>query len=363
MKKFKKNELLKKCTVIPEKTGVFVLLRMNTIIFSKFTENLAKFIHIYVCSDVDDTNIKNLINEFDELVYFETDSLIESFIVFNIINHTGKYNDFSALTEGIYPEYNNKIKAWYSYIYLAVDFIKPPYLKTSNDTVEDNIYIGPFRNSFLLNDALDTFSDIFKLPRCESSDFPCFRLTENKCLGFCQNKLQEALPELINKMILIPNKEIINKLIEKKESLLDDLKFIESEHISNQILNIQRYYKNLLFCYVSQFIDGEFTITINIGKNLCKLIVREGMIEELIRYSDNTEEYIEDYLNIAQSDLSNRKDNELLAYDKSEYDHRWTIFRFLIDTEPDNLENILQNNIEEIQKYIFKEINGGSYVD
>ncbi|MCK9328648.1 MAG: hypothetical protein PHY08_05215 [Candidatus Cloacimonetes bacterium] len=360
MKKILKSEIQNNYNNlnIPETTGTFILLKNNQILFIKTTGNLNKFIHFYTDQHHEDNNVKDLINQFEIVYYFETQSLIEAFIIEQIIVNTGKFDKFQASILGNIPEYNIKIKPWYKYLYLAINFIKPPYISISNDTVKDDFYIGPFRNSFSLNDALDTFADIFKLPRCESEDYPCLKLAENKCLGFCQNKLSEALPELINKMLLIPNKQVVEKLKTKQEALINDLQFFQADILTEQIKILQRYYKIILFSYVSQFINGEYELYLNEGLLLCKLIINDGMIKEIsIENKNNHKE--NQYFYICDTDLSNRRNNELLAYEKSEYDHRWIVFNFLYDTEPDVIEAILVENLQYIQQNLFKKINGG----
>ncbi len=357
MKRINKIELLKdyEKVNIPEQIGVFTLLHKNQLIFIKTTANLKRFIHLYTDGKHVDNGVKDLYSRFDELCYITCDSLIEAYIIELLIVNTGEFYDFKVAVHGNIPEFNNKIKAWYNYLYLSIDFFKPIYLKQVSDTAGNDIYLGPFRSSFTLNDALDSFADIFKLPRCEDEDFPCSRLDNNKCLGFCQNKLSEALPDMINKMMLVPNREVIQKLTAQRESLLNELKFIEADTLIEQIKLIKLYYKNILFLYVSQFINGEYKLNLRDGKLFCRLVICDGMIKELIT-EDKNNIRMNQYLNIYESDLSIRRTNELLAYDKSEYDHRWIVFSYLYDTEPDIIEAILIENIADIQKELFKNI-------
>jgi hypothetical protein len=69
------------------------------------------------------------------------------------------------------------------------------------------------------------------------------------------------------------------------------------------------------------------------------------MIEEIITPDS--------YVELKHFDLENRKSNELLAYDKAEYDHRWVVFNFIYNTEPEMIESLFMENIEEVQRKVF----------
>lgn len=327
MKNVNYTNYLKNPNQIPESVGTFLFLKEGTPLFVKSTENLKKFISLYTDINSENVSIKELADSIDRIDYLQSDNLLEAFI--KELLFIDKYK----------PIFTNKLRPWISYVYLGVRFTDPPYLKISSDTLEDYIYIGPFRSSFLLNDTLDIFADTFKLPRCKDEMFPCDRLNDGLCLGFCQNKLIEALPEMINRLLIVPNKEAVLKLNSEHDSLLNDLQFFKADALNSNISIIKKFYKNILFTYTSQYICGEFKI------NNFTLITNNGVIEEIVSS--------EEYLDVMKSDLSFRKENELLAYDKSEYDHRWILFNFLYQVNPDLIENLFVENLVFIQQKIF----------
>ncbi|MCL2065008.1 MAG: hypothetical protein FWG98_11665 [Candidatus Cloacimonetes bacterium] len=357
MEKFKLIELSKKTKVLPQKSGLFVLYSKDKALFVKSTENLNRFINFYCDENSEDDVIQELVKQVEHVEYMENDLLIGAFL--EEILFINKYN----------PPFNKMIKPWYKYSYLGINFEKPPYFKVCDDTTEDFYFLGPFRSAFVLNDILDVFADLFKMPRCSNETFErsieqqennrknvdkqnstiygCERLQNELCLGFCQNRLGEALPEMTNRMMMLPNKELINKLNIEYEALLNDLLFQKADDLTKQIELLKRYYKHVLFFYTSQFIEGDFKIQEN------QITVSEGMIiegminKEKIKYSCPQSENIPYNLDFK------KKNNELLAFDKSEFDHRWIIFNFLCQTQPDYIEQLFLENIEKIQKSVF----------
>ena len=321
----------KKYDRLPQGVGLFVLYDGQTPLFVKSSENLRRFAYLYCDSSSEDKNILDLSGRIQSVSFQEYGSLVEAFI------------DELVFIDRHNPPYNCMIKPWLDYHYLAVNIHKPPYLAISHTTIGDDIYIGPFRSSFTLNDMLDTFAEVFKLPRCESEHFPCERLSSGLCLGYCQNKLGEALPEMLNRLIIVPNQEAIHKLNEHYEALSDDLEFASAEVVGTYISLLKRYYKNLLFSYTSQFIFGDFKI----GDTT--IFVKEGMITEIVSKDR--------YVSLKHTDLSYRRRNEFLAVEKSEYDHRWIVWNFLYQTQPKLIEELFVDNIVELQKAMFSDEN------
>ena len=327
MKTVSVREFKNKSGSVSQRIGLFFLYKDDKPMFIKSSENLRKFLTFYCDSDNENKNIQELSQQVDTIGYIEYDSLIQAFI------------EELIQVEKFRPQYNVMVKPWYDYLYLGVNFKNPPFMKISHDTLEDFYYIGPFRSSFVLNDILDTFADLFKLPRCESEDFPCERLQSQLCLGYCQNKLGEALPEVLNRLIMVPNKEAVQKLNMKHDEYLNELEFLKAEKLKSDILLLKKYYKNLLFSYTSYYITGEFKL------NNYTLFIKEGLIDEIVAPNN--------YLKLHNKDLSYRKSNELLAFPKDEYDHRWIVFSFVYSTEPETIENLFMENVMELQKKIF----------
>ena len=331
MKNLKVKEFRSKLRSIPEAVGLFEISGNEKTLFVKSSENLRKFLLYYCDNEHENKNIQELSDLAESISYMEYDSLIEAFI--HELIRVDKQK----------PAYNSLIKPWYDYLYLGVSFKEPPYLKISHDTLSDCYYIGPFRSSFVLNDILDTFAELFKLPRCIDENFPCDRLNGQQCLGYCQNKLGEALPEVLNRLIMVPNKEAIQRLNIKYDQHLNDLEFVKAENLKNDILLLKKYYKNLLFSYTSHYITGEYRI------NDSSVFIKNGLIEEVVSPDG--------YLKLIHPDLSYRRPNELLAFPKDEYDHRWIVYNFVYNTEPETIENLFMENVVELQKSIFSEIN------
>jgi len=332
MRDIVKKELEGSIGDVPAGVGLFLLKDAHDVLFAKSSENLQRFISLYCMTGHENKNMQELSNSTQTISFATHSSLIEAFVeeLFYIHAHQ--------------PEYNNIIKPWYDYVYLGISFKEPPYIKVCSDTLDDRYFIGPFRSVFALNDVLDTFASIFKLPHCSETEdsHPCERLKDGLCLGFCNNKLEEALPEMLNRLMMVPNKEAILKLEQNYQTLKDALQFHEADALETQIDLLKRYYKNLLFSYTSQYISGEFKI------NNATLFIKQGMIQEIVA--------ADRFLQLPQVDISYRKPNELLAYAKHEYDHRWIVFSFIYNTMPDYLETLFLENVVDLQKEIFSNL-------
>jgi len=326
MGRIDEQNLLQKIKHTNDSIGVFQFLQQGKIIFVKCTDNLRKSIMIYSDTQHENSMIAELANQIDDIITQQYPLQIEAFI--NELFLIKKFN----------PEYNKRIKPWYNYSYLGIDLEQPPYFHITNDTIQDLYYIGPFRSSFILTDILDVFAELFKLPRCEH-DYPCERINLQQCLGFCHNKLGEALPELINRLLMVPNRELLNKLKEQQKLLFQELKFNEGELLGRQISLISRYYKNLIFSYISPYINGEFPLRNE------TIVIDQGMIKEII--SEN------DYLEIKNDLHIKKKNQEILAFDKSEYDHRWIVFNYFFHTDSQLIEHLFKENVVNIQKKLF----------
>jgi excinuclease UvrABC nuclease subunit len=309
---------------LPFERGIIFLYDDSALLFTKSTENIQNCLTYFLENNTENSIFIDLKDRVKSYSYKEFNSSIEAFI-----------NELITI-EKEKPLFNSKIKMWDDYHYLSINIDKPPYIKISESTLENFIYLGPFRNKFSLADIIDVFSELFKLPFCENETEPCHRLLEELCLGFCQNKLHDALPELLNRMLILPNKEVINKLLQECEICKEDLQFIKAEKLLNQISILKKYYKNILFAYTSNEINGDFKV------NDFTLIIQNGMIKEIIGS--------EIYLEFSHQDLDFRKPNELLAFPKDEYDHRWIVFSFIYDTNPNLLEDIYMDNVVSIQE-------------
>ena len=333
MNYFEHVDILKEVDSIPQTIGYFVFYDGDVPRFVKSTENLQKFISLYFAKDIDNNSIYRLREDTNRVGYLETETLIEAFL------HELKIKN-SILSKSNVSESVFEIKPWKEYSYLTINFDAPPFIKITDDTVGDDYYIGPFRSRFVMNDILDIFSDMFKLPRCADDNFPCERLSQELCLGFCQNKLIEALPEMLNRLMMVPNKELIQKLTVQHEDLLNLIQIQKADILAEQISLLKRYYKHLLFAYISQFLEGVFEV------RDIKFEVSDGMIVQISGINL-------DLISMQSSSLQQRRNCELLAYDKSEFDHRWIVFCFIYDTHPEKIEKMILESIEEIQLKVF----------
>jgi excinuclease UvrABC nuclease subunit len=321
MNKIIKKNLRQELAGIPEKLGIFICRNDSQVIFFKITENLKKFIELYLISETEDLNLIELRAETSIIEYTESQDLF-----FCLIEEKLFLNEY-------HPEYNNRIKIWKDYPYLSVQWKFSPYLRTSQDTLGNSAYVGPFRTGFFVQDIMDTFADIYKLPVCEDEVFPCDRMNDFRCPGYCVYTEDESLRSILSSFYLFPNLQILNDIRKKIELLEEELNFTQSEMLADQLKIIEAYYRQLLFLYTSRLIDYDLTI-----ENI-KISIKNGLISE-IKLDKKT-------LSFVKEDLP--RDNELLAYNKDELDERWIVYRYFENNHANYLKEVFHKNNTEIR--------------
>lgn len=324
MNRINKNNLKNDLNKIPETQGIFICNSNDAPIFFKITENLRKFVDIYLLMETEEANLLDLRRDTEYVDYTESQDLF-----------------FCLLEEKLFfdqhhPEYNNQIKVWKDYSYLSLQWDDVPYIKTSSDTLSSNIYLGPFRNSFFLQDLLDTFSDIYKLPACDDEIFPCDKMNINRCAGYCVFNQDDSLKQILINFYLFPNIQILNDIRKKIEQYEEELNFQQSEIMTEQLKIIESYYRQLLFLYTSRFINYELDL------NQLKVKISNGLISE-IKLNNRT-------LTYNKEDAP--RENELLVLNKDELDERWIIYRYFENHYSDYLKKQFHANHLEIRNRI-----------
>lgn len=164
------------------------------------------------------------------------------------------------------PSMQHVFNRWENYVYLALNAYVYPFIRTTGDTNDEWLYLGPFRDRFALVDALDTVCKILRLPRCETGDWPCYKLEEGSCAGWCRS-LNEAeaaeeysldkLDALLKESFLKPSDGVLEMLIHEKDKYFNDLEFAKADLLSDEI-EIQANYRDWLqFLYVARQLSWE----------------------------------------------------------------------------------------------------------
>jgi hypothetical protein len=164
------------------------------------------------------------------------------------------------------PSMQHVFNRWENYVYLALNAYQYPFIRTTGNTNDEWLYLGPFRDRFALADALDAVCKILRLPRCETGDWPCYRLEEGSCAGWCRSLNEEETNEeysldkldaLLKESFLKPSDGVLELLIQEKDKYFNDLEFVKADLLSDEI-EIQAKYRDWLqFLYVARQLSWE----------------------------------------------------------------------------------------------------------
>lgn len=228
-----------------------------------------------------------------------------------------------ALAQDLCPRLQNSYRPWQNYVYLAINAYQYPFIRITQDTNDDWLYLGPFRDRFFLADVLDSISKILKLPHCETGDWPCDKLDEGLCSGWClgldsqQDKRDrgsgdhslEKLDELLKESFLHPNNGILEMVKHERDKYFNDLEFEKADLFDTEIALLETYRDWLNFLYVAR----------NLSFEEGQLLVEDGKIRRC-RYLGK------DYL--FPPDMTQYRDNERLAINLDSLDEARIIYEY-----------------------------------
>jgi len=164
------------------------------------------------------------------------------------------------------PRLQNSFRPWQHYVYLAINAYSFPFIRISSDTNDDWQYLGPFRDRFFLTDALDAVCRILRLPRCETGAWPCDKLDNGLCSGYClslnevdagQEHSLQKLDDLLKESLTHPNNGILEMLKHERDKYFDDLEFIKADLLDEEITLQDKYRDWLVFLYAARKLQWE----------------------------------------------------------------------------------------------------------
>ena len=317
MNKIIKNELSEKLKNIPKQKGIFSFSDNEKILYVCKTSNIKNRIEYFLNNIGNDKTILQLMSLTEFIEWEITPTLFAALIKEKkIINAKN-------------PEFNYQIKSYLNYVYLGIDFYKPPYFKITENTQGELFYLGPFRDRFFLHDFIFTMMSVFHYPACENENYPCEFYRKKICAGFCLEDAKE-MNKIIKESYLFPNKDILETIEQKRNKLFKNIEFKKAHLLEKQERMIKKYYQILKFLYTTKSIEMEFS-----EDNLsCK--IKKGKLSELnengvIQYFESVE-------------LEYRK-NEKLAIEKNQLDEMWIIYDHLKKTYPKEIDKIYSKSI------------------
>lgn len=295
---------------VPETIGSYTFYDGSSAVYSGFAANIAKSLRYL-------EGIKNH-NEVVQRI-FEQSSLLDW------KDHPTLYD---AFLDTLFRPGKEQIPIWENYIYLAVDFWNPPFFKITETTVGEEWYIGPFRNRFFLSDFLMTMNKLFHTPICESKTYPCKLHETGECDGWCIQQLSSSSAGKYFRFFLFPDKKIIIELKNRREQMMDELRFEESELLGKQIEVLEKYQDWLYSLCVTSGLDFDMPHGSNIHQ------IRGGRLQSILH----------DDIPVLQRPLRQipQRPNESMAVDKSEIDERRVIWKHLEKTNENRVTSILQ---------------------
>jgi len=313
---------------LPKEAGVFLFRDNSKILYIGRSANLRGSIQRLLEPKEDDKEVFKLASLTTEISYLVTDDLFSALIEEKIL-----------LNEHL-PDFNNIFKLHEQYIYLAIDFYKVPFLHITENTSEEFHYLGPFQKRFFVYDFIDTMAEIFQYPSCENDKYPCYKLKEKSCLGWCLKDKTE-IGKILLKSYMKPDEEIASKLRGKIENLESELEFAKAEKQKEKLQTIQKFYGFITFFHLTK------NLNVELFQNERTIKIENGMIAEIARNGK--------YHNFSVFNPEYR-DNELLAHDKSQFSERWIVYNHIKKNEPNIISAIQDNAVKEFNRIFDSEV-------
>ncbi|MBM4403128.1 MAG: hypothetical protein FJ042_01885 [Candidatus Cloacimonetes bacterium] len=248
------NEVIRK---FPERWGLLGFWKGEELLYLVKSSDLRRKLKRMLDIDDSASPVRELIHEADS-VGFEV-----------------HFNAVSALIAekvmllGEQPFYNNRLQPYRDYVYLALDARRFPFVGVQDYTMEDWVYIGPFRSRFYLMDMIDAFSRWLLLPCCETGQYPCGRRDGNVCRGWCLNLDDEGkeqpqpeytldkLEQLIKAVYVYPQDALMKLLHQERKRSFDELEFSKCEMIDYDLNIVGEYYDWLSFLHQAKELNFE----------------------------------------------------------------------------------------------------------
>jgi len=189
--------------------------------------------------------------------------------------------------------------------YLAINYFSPPFFLTRESTIEDYTYIGPFSSIFEIWDIIYTFAALIKTPACETENFPCEKLKNKSCYGFCLIQDRNKFFDDMNSYYLQANTELLLQLESQYNDLFNTLQFEKADLLMKQTNLIKNFYDKLAMFKIMK----NYSATIMSDDR--EITFEKGFIRS-IKQSGKTEQ-------ISFITHPEYNENEALALDKSQY--------------------------------------------
>ena len=268
------NKRIKGSNELPQGWVFFVFKKDDQALWCGYTPNLAQRLQVITNKAESDQQYAEMSESANILQYESYPQAMDALILYKVFCHTQ------------HPTFQNVIRPCSDYVYLALDAYRFPFVSLRSDTNDDWLYSGPWRSRFFLVDVLDSLSRILKIPFCETSSFPCDKLDNGVCRGYCL-ALDDSEPTpddvdltkldaLLREAYLHPNNGIWEMLKQEKVKYFNELEFAKEDLINDEMEILAEYRDWLEFLYATKFISFA-TETIKVEKGLLIWCMLEGV--------------------------------------------------------------------------------------
>lgn len=235
-------ELRKKSMSLPLSPGVYIMHdKSGKIIYIGKAKALKNRVSQYFGSQNNHPEkVRRMVENVDHFEYIITDSEFEALILecSLIKQHTPKYNILLKDDKG------------YSYIRISNDkWRKITYTLQKQD--DGAVYIGPYKSSYYVKNAVEEAVKIFKLPTCNKKfpdDFrkgrPCLNYHIKQCMAPCTGKIKfSEYDESVNQAIAFlkgGSSQSIKQLTEEMNMAAENLEFEKAARIRDKIQAVKK---------------------------------------------------------------------------------------------------------------------------
>lgn len=238
----KMSQLRKKAMALPLLPGVYIMHdKSGKIIYIGKAKALKNRVSQYFGSQNNHAEkVRRMVDNVDDFEYIITDSEFEALILecSLIKQHTPKYNILLKDDKG------------YSYIRISSgDWKKLSYtLQKKDDGAE---YIGPYKSSYYVKNAVDEANKIFMLPTCNrqfprdcGKGRPCLNYHIKQCMAPCTGRVRlKDYNENLNRALEFlrgGSTNSIKKLTEEMETAAENLEFERAASIRDIIKSVRK---------------------------------------------------------------------------------------------------------------------------
>lgn len=238
----KMSQLRKKAMALPLLPGVYIMHdKSGKIIYIGKAKALKNRVSQYFGSQNNHAEkVRRMVDNVDDFEYIITDSEFEALILecSLIKQHTPKYNILLKDDKG------------YSYIRISSgDWKKLSYtLQKKDDGAE---YIGPYKSSYYVKNAVEEANKIFMLPTCNrqfprdcGKGRPCLNYHIKQCMAPCTGRVRlKDYNENLNRALEFlrgGSTNSIKKLTEEMETAAENLEFERAASIRDIIKSVRK---------------------------------------------------------------------------------------------------------------------------